>query len=230
MANYKVFEREEEWKEFRKKFFTASEIHRLLSEPTKAGKDKGEVLSKGAKSYIKDKLTDNLATPEPEYYNSFMERGNELEPQAALKIAEKYGLSVEDKSFVYTSVNGYVIFYNPELNLSGTPDVLIQGNKVFEIKCPKSSTHLDYLLINSGEELNSLKPEYYSQLQVNMYLTGLHKGAFVSYDDRFYNEKHRYKEVEVNYDIEFIENLKNKLIQANQYKDELFNKLENYGK
>jgi len=221
MIEYKVFENKEDWREFRTGMFTASEINRLMAEPKK----KGEVLSEGAKTYIRERVAIKLAPKEPEYYNSSMEHGNQTEAQAVLAIAQSLGKSVNDSDFIYTSEGGFVYFWDEQLNLGGTPDVIIKDKMICEIKCPLSKTHLEYMLFESSEDVKANVPQYYAQMQVNMYLTQLHKGLFVSFDDRYYNELHHMHSVEVDIDYEFLERLYVKLKAANEYKYNILAKI-----
>ena len=57
MIQYAVFEKEEDWLDFRAPYFTASEASKLMVEPKK----KDEVLSVGAKTYIRKKAASILA-------------------------------------------------------------------------------------------------------------------------------------------------------------------------
>jgi hypothetical protein len=224
MAKYNVFENKEDWAKFRRGLFTASEVHRLLSEPKlKADKESGN-LSEGAKTYVRERVAILLAPEEPQYYNSNMERGNEVEPQAVMAYAERIGKSVNDDDFVYTSVGGFVFFTDEDYNAGGTPDIII-GKTICEIKCPLSKTHLEYLMIRDAEELKKAVPQYYSQMQMNMWLTGAENGVFISYDDRYYKEKHHLHTVDVPRDEEHIELIKSKLLKAKAYKDEILAKL-----
>src|SRR5690606_4108 len=183
MIQYNVFEKEEDWKQFRAGMFTASEIHRLMTEPKK----KDEVLSVGAKTYVMERVAEMLAPVEPNYYNSAMEHGNETEPQAALKIAERLGKTVDDDDFIYTYVGDWIFFHDDEFDLGGTPDIIIKGDMICEIKCPLSKSHLEYMMLKTQEDIKSELPKYYAQMQLNMYLTNTEKCLFVSFDDRFYN-------------------------------------------
>jgi len=224
MAKYNVFDNKEDWAKFRRGLFTASEVHRLLAEPKlKADKDAGN-LSEGAKTYVRERVAILLAPEEPQYYNSNMERGNEVEPQAVMAYAERIGKSVNDDDFVYTSVGGFVFFTDEDYNAGGTPDIII-GKTICEIKCPLSKTHLEYLMIRDAEELKKAVPQYYSQMQMNMWLTGAENGVFISYDDRYYKEKHHLHTVDVPRDEEHIELIKSKLLKAKAYKDEILAKL-----
>jgi hypothetical protein len=222
MINYKVFETKSDWATFRGGMFTASEVHRLMAEPKK----KGEVLSEGAKTYIRERVAQQLAPREPEYYNSSMEHGNETEPQAVMAIAESIGKSVNDDDFIYTSEGGFVYFWDELLNLGGTPDVILRGKRIFEIKCPLSKTHLEYLMLESHDDVKECVPQYYAQMQANMYLTGLEFASFVSFDDRYYDKAHHLHKVTVFYDVEFMAKMKQKLQYANEYKAEILNKIK----
>lgn len=64
---------------------------------------------------------------------------------------------------------------------SCTPDGLIGGDGVLEIKCPfQTKNHLDYLLSDE-----SFKAKYEDQAQFNMMLTGREWCDLVSYDPRW---------------------------------------------
>lgn len=233
MANYKGFTNDDDWLAFRTRYFTASEIYKILSEP----KDKKEVLSVGAKSYVLDCVTEMLAPPEPQFYNSAMEHGNEVEPRVALRISKELGIDMDADNFIYTSVGERIFFYNDEYDLGSTPDVIVLNELICEVKCPKSKTHLKYLMIKSVEDFfsvsksespstkDSLK-KYYGQMQLNMFLTETDKCLFVSFDDRFYNTALHYHSVEIPRDEEYIERLLAKAKHAKEYKNRILELLE----
>lgn len=218
MANYKVFETKESWADFRAGLFTASEVYKLMTDPKK----KDEVLSAGAKTYVMERAAEKLAPKEPEYYNSAMEHGNETEPLAALRVAKELGKDVDSDDFIYTSEGGFVFFFDEELDLGGTPDLIIRDDKmIVELKCPLSKTHLKYLLLQDADDVKTTLPEYYGQMQLNMHLTGMDKALFVSYDDRFFNEAHHYHSVYIPKDDEYISKLLMRAHHAKQYKESL---------
>ena len=222
MSKYNVFETKEDWANFRKGLFTASEVHRLLAEPKlKADKEAGN-LSEGAKTYVRERVAILLAPEEPQHYNANMERGNEAEPQAVMAYANKLGKSVNDDDFIYTSIGGFVFFTDEEFDAGGTPDIII-GETICEIKCPLSKTHLEYMMITNAEELKAAVPQYYAQMQMNMWLCDATNGVFISFDDRYYNETHHLHTVEVPRDDEYIEQIKRKLLKAKEYKELLLN-------
>lgn len=213
-----IFETKDDWGRFRNGLFTASNIHRLLAEP----KEKGALLSKGAITYIMETVAALLAPSEPNYYSQEMEHGNETEPQAIIAFANKHGLDINADDFIYTSIGGFVFFHDDELGIGGTPDAIVP-DAIVEIKCPKSSTHLTYLMLNGPQYIPS---EYYAQMQLNMYLTNRKKGYFVSFDDRYYDKKNHMKEIEVPYDEQFMEHLLKKTALALSYKIEILNSLK----
>lgn len=223
MIQYKVFENEEDWLDFRAPYFTASESSKLLPEPKK----KGEVLSVGAKTYIRKKTAAILAPREPSYYNSAMEHGKNTEPAAALRFAKEIGLNVDHDDFIYTSTNGFVFFYDDEYNLGGTPDIIVRSIKLSgEIKCPNSDTHLEYLTYSTAEEVKANMAEYYGQMQTNMYLAQTDSCKFMSFDDRFYNEEHHANFIDIPRDQEYIDRLLLKAKHAKAFKKEILEKLK----
>ena len=218
MIKYIVFDNEPDWLAFRAQYFTASESSKLITN----AKDKNEVLSVGAKTYIRKCAAAVLAPNDPPYYNSSMEHGKNTEPVAVLSLAKHLGRSVDDDDFIYTSQNGYVFFYDDEYNLGGTPDVIIKGlKKSVEIKCPNSDTHLEYLMIETAEGVKIKMPDYYAQMQTNMYLTGTEECIFMSFDNRFYNDNLHEYYISIPKDDEFIERLLLKSKHAKEYKEKI---------
>lgn len=96
------------------------------------------------------------------YTNEWMERGKELEPEARLW----YELNFEEVS------NGG--FFCDDW-VGASPDGLIGTEGLIEIKCPKPSTHIQYLIDN---ELPSI---YQWQVQGQLYVTNRKWCDFVSY-------------------------------------------------
>lgn len=218
MIKYAVFETEESWLEFRAPYFTASEASKLLPDPKK----KGEILSVGAKTYIRKCASSILAPAAPPQYNHAMEHGKNTEPIAVMALAKHLSKSVDDDDFIYTSNNGFVFFYDDEYNLGGTPDVILKGlGKSVEIKCPNSDTHLEYLMVTNAEQVKSQMPEYYGQMQTNMYLNKTEETIFMSFDNRFYNDKLHEHYIYIPKDEECIERLLIKAKAGKEYKESI---------
>lgn len=220
MIQYKVFKEKEDWANFRAGYFTSSETSRLLSDPKlKSNKESGN-LSDSAMTYIIERTAQVLAPREPEFYNSKMERGNELEPQAVVAFAENFGLNVNSDDFIYTSVGGFVFFWDDDYNAGGTPDIILNGHDaIVEIKCPDSKQHLRYMLFKSVEDFIKTCPDYYNQIQQNIWLCNKQRGYFVSFDDRFYSTNHHMFVLEIPRNEAHIELLKSKLLKAKTVKD-----------
>ena len=215
-----VFDTEEEWLSARQSLFTSSQVNKLMAEPTAAERKAGEQLSKGAKTYIDECIVGILANPEQQYYNSEMQRGKDLEPQAVFEFAKYLGKSVNDDDFIYTSLGGIVFFTDDDSIYGGTPDIII-GNKIAEIKCPKSITHLRNRRLKTVEAFKDLCPDYYDQIQLNIHLTDAEGAWFISYDDRFKDEAKHLFVLDIPKDEQRIKELIDKIEIASNYMSSL---------
>lgn len=215
-----VFETQDDWKDFRKGLFTSSQINRLMAKPTKKEIEAGEVLSKGAKTYVLELISNVKAKPKEQYYSPAMEWGNDQEPQAVLRLAELLGKDVTDNDFIYTSVGGFV-FFTYDNKSGGTPDVIL-NDCIAEIKCPDSHTHLYYRLYVNAENIAEELPDYYDQMQHNMMLCQREKCIFLSYDPRFKEVSQQLHVVEVLAD----KTRQQEILQKIEYAHALKTKLE----
>ena len=104
--------------------------------------------------------------PTENYVSDWMQRGIEMEPLA--RAAYELRADREAKQ------TGFVL--HPSINWSGcSPDGLVGDDGLIELKCPKSSTHAEYLL---GE---CVPAEYVPQMMWQMACTGRKWNDFVSY-------------------------------------------------
>jgi hypothetical protein len=193
-----VFETQDDWKDFRKGLFTSSQMNRLMASPTKKEIEAGERLSKGAKTYILELISNMEAEPKKEFYSSAMEWGNEQEPQAVLRLAEMLGKDVTDNDFIYTSIGGFVFFVYDKKS-GGTPDVIL-NDAIVEIKCPDSHTHRYYRTFVNSDNISVELPDYYDQMQHNMMLCQKDTCLFMSFDPRYKEAKKQVHIVEVKAD------------------------------
>ena len=70
--------------------------------------------------------------------------------------------------------------YWPSLPIGCSLDGFTGGRKgIFEAKCPKMATHIEYLLAGR------IPPEYVDQLTHNLLVTGAEYADFVSFDPRW---------------------------------------------
>lgn len=125
---------------------------------------------KKSASYIKymaELIEESILGGGDTFKSGFMERGNQLEPQARAAYEFLTGNDVIQVGGVYLNENRDVMV---------SPDGLIPSlQKGLEIKCPKMSTHIRYLLEGG------VPTEYVIQVQANLWVTGYKTWDFVSY-------------------------------------------------
>ncbi len=111
------------------------------------------------------------------YVSLAMEFGTAMEDEARLYYEGALRLMCEPVNFVL----------HPDYDFTGSsPDALVGSEGVLEIKCPETTTHLEY--IQSG-----VVPEQYRpQIAWEMACTGRRWADFVSYDPRIQDEKLRF--------------------------------------
>lgn len=125
---------------------------------------------KKSASYIKymaELIEESILGGGDTFKSDFMERGNKLEPQARAAYEFLTGNDV-------IQVGG--VYLNEDREVMVSPDGLIPNlKKGLEIKCPKMSTHIRYLLEGG------VPAEYVIQVQANLWVTGYETWDFVSY-------------------------------------------------
>lgn len=205
---------EEEWLKQRRGLFTASEIYRLL-----AITDDGS-LSEGAETYCLEKAAEMLTEFDPDdvlYATKDIQWGNEQEPHAVERFTQ-------DKMMLLERTNEKQQFvYSPDESWGGTPDGVSPDGLDYglEIKCPKSTTHINYRnSIKCGGTLKMIKPVYYWQIQASMYLCGKSRWFFMSFDPRFDKDRaHQSHIVEIQRNDDDIEYMLEKIKLANTRRD-----------
>ena len=103
------------------------------------------------------------------FSNAAMQQGVEREPLARVAYEAETGNLVEEVGF----------FQHPTLEAGASPDGLIGGNGMLEIKCPQLATHLEYL------NLPAEPSEYTAQIQGQMWICGRDYCDFVSFNPDF---------------------------------------------
>lgn len=236
-----TFNSQDEWKAARRGLFTSSEISRLMqngSRPMtedelnarpKSGKgsktttiEDEDILSEGALTYIREKIAEILAEPKPDFMSWEMERGKEEEPKAVLRFAEWLGFDINDPEYLYAGVAD-PIFYKMANIAGGTPDMVLP-EAIAEIKCPNSTTHLQYLVLNA-DTFRLAEPDYWIQMQCNMIFCERPKCYFISYDDRFKDEQLKMKVIEIEADYDYQEKVVKKLALAKSTMDGMIQQL-----
>ena len=150
----------EEWLQARLGIPTATGFENIV---TATGKKSSAQIK-----YMAELIEESIIGLQDESFKSrFMERGNQLEPLARSAYEFITGNAV-------TQVGGVYLDENKEVMVS--PDGLLpELKKGLEIKCPKMSTHIRYLLEGG------VPSEYIIQVQANLWVTGYDTWDFVSY-------------------------------------------------
>jgi hypothetical protein len=182
--------KKEDWLEKKCGSFSASNIDCLFSDP-KSIKDKElGLLSDTAMTYIKSKAAELLTGIYPETFTTKeMQWGLDNEPYAVEILIEKY------RCVTYYGNDNPTFF--PLTNFSGASPDGLYHSVIFDVKCPNSSTHIDYLLMSKKSDpsaaLKAYEKKYWHQLQMGA--VTLNRNGFdishcslVSYDPRFRKE------------------------------------------
>jgi putative phage-type endonuclease len=152
-----------EWQALRVGKLTASRVADML-----ATVKTGESMSRKnlRADLIAERLTGNKTDS---YTNSAMNWGVETEPQAR----------VAYEVFSYNFVDQVAFVDHPTIaNFGCSPDGLVGDDGLIEIKCPNTSTHLEYI------ETRKPPSKYMTQMMSQMAVTGRQWCDFVSFDPR----------------------------------------------
>jgi putative phage-type endonuclease len=156
-------QRTEEWFSARLGKVTASRVADVVAK-TKSG------YSASRANYMAQLVVERMTNKQAESYsNAAMEWGTEQEPLARAAYEAEVGVLVDEVGMID----------HPTVEMSGaSPDGLVGGDGLVEIKCPTTATHIDTLM---GEEAPK---KYYDQMQWQMACTGRKWCDFVSFDPR----------------------------------------------
>ncbi|MBU2018011.1 MAG: YqaJ viral recombinase family protein [Bacteroidetes bacterium] len=152
---YDIEQNTDEWFQVKLGHFGASTAAELLMKSSTAGYN----------NLINRIVFERIVGNRPESFsNEWMERGIELEAEA-LK-------AYELMTFNKTQRVGYV-----ELDkwIGCSPDSLIDDDGLIQVKCPKYSTHIDYILSDN------IPSNYQKQMQFEMMVTERKYNIFFSY-------------------------------------------------
>ena len=157
----------EEWYSARLAKVTASRVSDILAK-TKSGP------AASRQNYMAQLIVERLTGNRVEGFESdAMVWGRETEPQARAAYEFLTDASVAEEGFVI----------HPAIpDFGASPDGLVGGDGLLEIKCPNTAQHLDVLL--SG----TIPAKYVTQMQAQMACTGRAWCDFVSFDPRMPGE------------------------------------------
>lgn len=187
----------DEWLKLRCGIVTASCMSKVLS--------KGE--GKTRKAYMMQ-IAAEMMTGEPQetYTNKSMEWGTEVEPQARSYYELETGLDVEEVTIILNDHAGY------------SPDCLVNNDGLVEIKCPNTTTHLEYLLANK------VPAKYKAQIQTGLWVSEREWCDFISFDPRIKGPK-KYFCKRQHRDDDYIRNIETETKRFNDELGELVEKL-----
>jgi putative phage-type endonuclease len=146
-----------------------------------SGSNIADVMSKGKgigrKNLMMRLVAERMTGVAPESYtNASMEWGTTQEPFARMEYEVSRETFVEKTGF----------WKHPIIQwLGASPDGLVGDDGLVEIKCPNSTTHLEYIF---NDEVPS---EYYKQIQCQLWVTNREWCDFVSYDSRIMKQSKR---------------------------------------
>lgn len=151
----------DEWHDLRRGLITASAIDCLLTAGGKPASN--ETSRKTLYKLLAERLT---GESEASHYNDDMARGHLLEPHARDIYAQRFGPVVEC---------GFIVATLGNVQIGYSPDGLVGDDGLIEIKSPRPKTHLSSLLSDT------VPPEYISQVQIGLAVSGRRWCDFISY-------------------------------------------------
>lgn len=151
-------QRTDEWYQIRLGKLTGSDFHTFLGNgETK----KNKLLQKAA-----EKITGK--SDEEHFVTEDIQRGIDLEDEAILAYEMTSGNNVDKVGFI--EENEYV---------GCSPDGLVGDDGIIEVKCPKQSVFLKQVIDQK------IKPEYYTQIQFNLLISGRKWCDYIAYNKNF---------------------------------------------
>lgn len=155
------------WHQLRLGHVTASGIADLMAK-TKTGES--ESRRKYKVKLVAERMTGKA---QESYSNAAMEWGVEQEQYAAMAYELKNNVLLDKTGF----------WLHPSIKWLGvSPDRLVGNDGLVEIKCPNTTTHIDYILDDV------VPARYYKQIQCQLWVTNSQWCDFVSYDPRLPEE------------------------------------------
>lgn len=151
-------QRTDEWYQIRLGKLTGSDFHTFLGNgETK----KNKLLQKAA-----EKITGK--SDEEHFVTEDIQRGIDLEDEAILAYEMTSGNNVDKVGFI--EENEFV---------GCSPDGLVGDDGIIEVKCPKQSVFLKQVIDQK------IKPEYYTQIQFNLLISGRKWCDYIAYNKNF---------------------------------------------
>lgn len=187
----KVEQGSDEWKRLRLGHVTASNVADVMA------KGKGGEATTRYK-YKMRLVAERMTGASPESYsNSAMEWGIEQERFACMAYEERFEIFLDKTGF----------WYHPNIQWLGvSPDRLVGDDGLVEVKCPNTTTHLDYIFANK------VPAEYYKQIQCQLWVTNRKWCDFISFDPRL-PKRNQLFVIRANRDEELIKEMETEVIK-----------------
>lgn len=149
-----------EWFDVRRGVFTASIASKLLTPTGKLSAQRHDEVAR----LVAERL--GLQEPGAPFSTEWTDRGIDMEGEARDWFQFVNGSSVDVVGFVTSSYSEWI---------GCSPDAISGVNEPVELKCPKPSTHLRWLVANE------LPKEHIQQVHFQMVVCGAGRGWFMSY-------------------------------------------------
>lgn len=203
------------WLNNRLGFFTASNIYKLLT--TERG---GSGFGKVARGYILEIVAEMITGErEPQVCSKSIEWGNNHEAEAI----EAYRVGTGQKNVIYFGKENPVFFPINDMPAGGSPDGLIENERVIEVKCPYNTANHIENCIMSVDEFKTERKEYYAQIQLNMIATNTMLADFCSYDPRVIDDDRKLAILEIPFDKAFCESMIKRIEEAATERNRVYN-------
>jgi putative phage-type endonuclease len=180
-----------EWLAARAGLVTASRISDVMAQIKS-----GEAASR--KDYRAQLVAERISgNPTTSFINAAMQWGTDNEPFARAAYELKFDVMVDQVALIR----------HPDIVFSGaSPDGLVDGDGLVEIKCPNTATHIKYCLAGKSPA------DYQNQMLWQMECTGRKWCDFVSYDPRMPEDMQMFV-VRFDRDQERIDKIKEEVIK-----------------
>ena len=169
-----------DWLSLRAGKFTGSDFSVMLGN----GETKRKMILEKATEHILGKPCNK-----DHYVSADMLRGIELESVARILYIEETFNDVKEVGFI-----------EKDEYCGVSPDGLVSEDGIIEIKCPKDTVFVEQSITGN------IKPEYYTQIQYALYITGRQWCDYVAYNENFPLLIRRYER-----DEKYIEKIKDAL-------------------
>lgn len=182
-----------------------------------------DVLSKGAgktrASYMEHLAAEILTgIPTETFNNQAMREGTEKEQEARKMYIDTISKNISFEEYLALDIREVGFLKIKDRNIGASPDFLVGSVGGGEIKCPLQHTHLSNFL------RNGIPPQYKSQIQGNLWISGRVWWDFVSYHPNF-PINNQLRIIRVNRDEEYINMLSTEVYIFEQELKEMINKI-----